>query len=169
MPALVIVGVALVVFMAARRRKVTSGGIEDLGFVDVDGTRFDVPADPQLAELEPRTRSMVTALLREARAAGLDVEIVPRTGARRTPELQASLEASGASQLKDGPHLYGAAADLKFRGPAGFSSTGPLAERWQKLGRIGEACGLKWGGRWKTLVDLGHFERPDWRALRPLA
>lgn len=170
MPVLV-AGVVLVLLMAARR-KVTPAGITDLGFVDTDGKAFDVSPtgdDAQLGELEPVTRSLVTALLREARAAGLDVRIVPKTGARRTPEQQAQEVAQGDSQLKDGPHIYGAGVDLMFRGPAPFASDGLFAARWQQLGRIGKAIGLVWGGDWKTLRDLGHFERRDWRTLRALA
>ena len=29
---------------------------------------------------------------------------------------------------------------------------------WQAMGEIGEAHGLKWGGRWKELADTPHFE-----------
>lgn len=32
------------------------------------------------------------------------------------------------------------------------------AEVWNVMGEIGEACGLKWGGRWKNLLDCPHFE-----------
>lgn len=28
---------------------------------------------------------------------------------------------------------------------------------WQKLGKLGESLGLKWGGRWK-IKDMGHFQ-----------
>ena len=31
---------------------------------------------------------------------------------------------------------------------------------WQKLGKIGESVGLKWGGRWKRRRDFAHFEAP---------
>ena len=31
-------------------------------------------------------------------------------------------------------------------------------EVWNIMGEIGEACGLKWGGRWKELKDSPHFE-----------
>ena len=35
-----------------------------------------------------------------------------------------------------------------------WDATDPV---WQKLGAIGEALGLRWGGRWKQ-ADMGHFE-----------
>lgn len=31
---------------------------------------------------------------------------------------------------------------------------------WEEMGKIGEACGLKWGGRWKQSPDRPHFEEP---------
>lgn len=31
-------------------------------------------------------------------------------------------------------------------------------EVWETMGEVGEACGLKWGGRWKDLPDSPHFE-----------
>lgn len=31
---------------------------------------------------------------------------------------------------------------------------------WQVLGKIGEEQGLEWGGRWRRLVDVGHFQKP---------
>lgn len=31
-------------------------------------------------------------------------------------------------------------------------------EVWKIMGEVGEACGLKWGGRWKDFPDSPHFE-----------
>jgi peptidoglycan L-alanyl-D-glutamate endopeptidase CwlK len=31
-------------------------------------------------------------------------------------------------------------------------------EVWETMGEVGEACGLKWGGRWKAFPDSPHFE-----------
>lgn len=33
-----------------------------------------------------------------------------------------------------------------------------MSPLWWRLGKIGEECGMRWGGRWKTLLDLTHFE-----------
>lgn len=32
------------------------------------------------------------------------------------------------------------------------------ARLWKKIGAVGEQLGLRWGGRWHTLYDPGHFE-----------
>lgn len=42
---------------------------------------------------------------------------------------------------------------------ARWLSTDPV---WDKIGAIGEAIGLTWGGRW-TQQDLSHFEHPHAR------
>ncbi len=34
----------------------------------------------------------------------------------------------------------------------------PAGELWQRLGAIGEQCGMFWGGRWTNHPDLGHFQ-----------
>lgn len=54
-------------------------------------------------------------------------------------------------------HMSGKAADfvpvrngaLWWNAPKGV---------WETMGEIGEAYGLKWGGRWKDLPDCPHFE-----------
>lgn len=33
---------------------------------------------------------------------------------------------------------------------------------FNKVGKIGESLGLEWGGSWSGLVDLPHFQLPDW-------
>ena len=31
-------------------------------------------------------------------------------------------------------------------------------ELWDKIGEIGEACGLEWAGRWKSFKEMPHFQ-----------
>ena len=31
-------------------------------------------------------------------------------------------------------------------------------ELWNKIGEIGEACGLEWAGRWKSFKEMPHFQ-----------
>lgn len=85
------------------------------------------------------------------------------TEATRSPARQASLYASG--RTKPGPiltntltsrHMAGRAFDIDFIGiPA--DRVHPLW--WEFAGLVGEALGLRWGGRWPSLVDQRHFER----------
>ena len=71
---------------------------------------------------------------------------------------------SGASKV--GPwgsyHQFGRAIDVTFetaRGTPTWSNTTKDEQAdWLALGIMGEQIGFEWGGRWKTLVDLGHFQ-----------
>ncbi len=53
-------------------------------------------------------------------------------------------------------HLNGKAIDIvpEKNGKAWWSAP---AEVWERMGKIGEECGMNWGGRWKT-KDCPHFE-----------
>lgn len=51
----------------------------------------------------------------------------------------------------------GHAVDVAFAGPDGTVSwEGP----WEVYGAMAEACGFRWGGRWKTIIDRPHVELP---------
>lgn len=34
---------------------------------------------------------------------------------------------------------------------------------WQSVGKIGEAVGLEWAGRWKSFKEFPHFQLPNWK------
>lgn len=157
----------LLALVALMGRKRSAPSIAELGFVDVDGKPFDVDPtlDAQLLELEPVTRGLIAQLLARARAEGMQVRIVEKTGASRTRPQQAAEKAEGDSLSDDGPHVYGAGVDLRFLGAKPWDPAHP----WARLGGIGRELGLVWGGDWKRLKDLGHFERRDWRSLRSVA
>lgn len=86
----------------------------------------------------------------------------------RTPEEQDANIAKGVSWTKNSKHLP-QAPDMKslaidvapyelwqLHGPdkLQWNASDPV---WERIGVIGEACGMLWGGRWKV-KDLGHFE-----------
>jgi peptidoglycan LD-endopeptidase CwlK len=112
-----------------------------------------------LDDLSPEMRPLAVELLARCVEAGLAVVIVDTL---RTPEEHAANLRAGTSWTVHSKHLYGDAIDI-----APFESWalhGPDKIRWQasdpvwlKLGVLGEAVGLRWGGRW-TVQDLGHFE-----------
>ena len=39
-----------------------------------------------------------------------------------------------------------------------WGTTGADRAVWQRLGEIGEACGLEWAGRWTTFREMAHFQ-----------
>lgn len=53
-------------------------------------------------------------------------------------------------------HNYGLAVDLVFKDNGKWSWKD--THNWSRLGEIGEAFGLEWGGRWKGIVDKPHFQ-----------
>lgn len=54
-------------------------------------------------------------------------------------------------------HMSGKAADFVPVRNGALWWNAP-AKVWETMGEIGEAHGLKWGGRWKDLPDCPHFE-----------
>ncbi len=136
--------------------------------------------DRALDSLSSDFKLLVIDVLARLVEAGVAVMIV-QTG--RTPEEHAANLASGASAItvsKHEPrkmrgHISGTADDTKSDAIdlcpyATYRLKGPDKLEWaeddapgaalafQMIGDIGEAHGLRWGGRWKTPHDPGHLE-----------
>ena len=117
-----------------------------------------------LDDLSPRFRPLAMALLARTVEARIPVVIVDTL--RTEAEHQANL-AKGVSWVTHSKHLDGDAIDIcpysqyDAHGPDKllWDASDPI---WPRLGALGEAVGLRWGGRW-TIPDLGHFEyvRPN--------
>lgn len=132
----------------------------------------------RLDDLSPRFRPLAIELLARATEAGIAVLIVDTL---RTPQEHAQNLANGVSWTPNSKHLSGRsrgwdhdgsdAIDLapydqyQLHGPdkLKWTASDPV---WLKLGVIGEALGLRWGGRWQK-KDMGHFEYPG-PAVGPL-
>lgn len=123
----------------------------------------DPRSEKNLATLEPVTAKLAREHLRRLHAEGLNFKI---TSGTRTFAEQAKLFAKG--RTAPGPrvtnarpgsswHNFGVAYDLTL-----FSGKNPVWEspKYTRAGEIGEELGLRWGGRFKSLVDRPHFERP---------
>ena len=112
-----------------------------------------------LDDLSPRFRPLACELLARCVEHGIAVMIVDT---RRTPAEHAMNLAKGVSWTQHSKHLDGDAIDIcpyatwDAHGPDKVNWDGgdPV---WLKLGAIGEAIGLRWGGRWRV-KDWGHFE-----------
>lgn len=118
--------------------------------------------DRSLASLSDRFRPLAYVLLAKLVEAGIAVMII---NTRRSSEEQAVNFANGVSWVKHSKHQDGDAIDVcpyelytaaKGGDKLAWNDNHPL---WEKIGLIGEAAGLGWGGRW-TKRDLGHFEFP---------
>lgn len=125
-------------------------------------------------DLEPVTRGLCLAFLDDVRDAGLKVRI---TDTLRTMERQRELWEQGRTtpgpvvtwaRPGQSPHNYGMAFDICFEGKTQLECYPPADDpRWARVGAIGVALGLVWGGGWqKKRKDRPHFERADWKAQR---
>jgi hypothetical protein len=100
----------------------------------------------------------------------------------RTPEQQLGYYASGRKKLLDGtwevvdkthiitnalpekdPHCKRTAYDIAIL-VDGHINWEAIA-LYNKAGKLGEEVGLVWGGEFKSIHDLGHFELKNWRNL----
>ena len=113
----------------------------------------------QLDDLHPAFKPLAIELLARFVEAGIPVMIIDTL--RTEEEHQANL-LKGVSWTIRSKHLDGMAIDVcpweefSMYGPDKLAWNADNAV-WEKLGEIGEALGLRWGGRWKKR-DLGHFE-----------
>lgn len=116
----------------------------------------------RLDDLSPRFRPIAVEFLARLCEAGICVLIVDTL---RTPEEHAENLRRGVSWTTRSKHLVGDAMDVcpyalyeaGGRHKLQWDGSHPL---WARIGQIGEACGMRWGGRWRT-PDLGHFEYVD--------
>ena len=113
-----------------------------------------------LDDLSPRFRPLAIELLARFTEAKIPVLIVDTL---RTPEEHAENLRRGVSWTKHSKHLDGDAIDVvpydvyQLNGPDKLQWGASPA--WAVMGRIGEALGLRWGGRW-SIPDYAHFEMP---------
>jgi peptidoglycan L-alanyl-D-glutamate endopeptidase CwlK len=103
--------------------------------------------------MEPKAREFLSICHRQ----GYNVRI---TSGNRTQEEQDRLYAQGRTTpgpvvtwTRNSRHIGGNAFDIAFVGRDPY----PKNFDWEILGKIGESCGLKWGGRWRR-PDRPHFE-----------
>lgn len=114
----------------------------------------------RLNDLSLAMRPLAVELLARLTEAGILVLIVDTL---RTPEEHAENLRKGVSWTTRSKHLDGHAIDLCpyktfiLAGPdkLQWDTTDPV---WSRMGQIGEAVGLVWGGRWTKTPDVGHFE-----------
>lgn len=119
-----------------------------------------------LNALVPDFRVKVFELLARATEAGVPVLII---NTLRTDAEQAEAIRTGHSKVLRSKHQDGLAIDIcpyevfQMHGPDKLAWVAP-SDTWRTLGRIGEALGLRWGGRFTPLGrdgigwDPGHFE-----------
>lgn len=114
----------------------------------------------RLDDLAPEFKPLAFELIARCAEAGIPVMIIYTL---RTEAEQKDLIRAGRSWTNNSRHLVGRAIDIcpyeeyQLVGPdkLQWNSSDPV---WQRIGNIGKALGLTWGGDW-TVRDLGHFEK----------
>lgn len=57
-------------------------------------------------------------------------------------------------------HQWGVAFDFyRNDGKGAYNTSGRFFE---KVGALGQSIGLEWGGSWKSIKDMPHFQLPNW-------
>ena len=104
--------------------------------------------------LSPDIQYAAWYLVNAVRSVGYPLEI---TSSLRTRQEQAQFFRSGASLTLRSKHLIGQAFDVDVHG---YGRDEVPLWFWMALGQFGELIGFRWGGRFSSLKDYGHFENP---------
>lgn len=113
------------------------------------------PTLSKIATLDAATGDAAFWLVWAARTAGIPLII---TSALRTAAEQRRLVAIGRSRTMRSKHLKGRAFDVDL---FGWNRDDVPLWVWEEIGPWAETqLGLRWGGRFTSIRDLGHFERP---------
>lgn len=128
--------------------------------------------DKKIASLHPSMQDEAKAFVLKAKDRfGIDLRV---TDGFRDYKTQDNIYAQG--RTKPGAivtnarggysnHNFGLAIDVVpiENGKANYNTT-----QYPLIGRIGESVGLEWGGRWKSIIDLPHFQDLQGLSLKEL-
>lgn len=121
-----------------------------------------------LDDLDPRVAAMARAHIAACEAEGIRVLVICTY---RSDATQARLYAQGRTapghivtnaRPGDSFHNYRLAYDIvprKANGAVDWDNASTAAKkRWARIGALGEAAGMTWGGRFVSITDLPHFQ-----------
>jgi len=143
------------------------------GGTSIFGPSVSGPPPPGLPQSEPFIAELHTAVQPKARevlqrAINIGIPLVITQG-YRDPAEQARLYAQGRTTpgaiVTNAPpgwswHEYRLAFDVAVLDPATGRATWPNDNAlWSRIGAVGKAAGLEWGGDWTgSIVDRPHFQ-----------
>lgn len=116
---------------------------------------WDYWTDTKILTLAPCLQDIARNFVNYMESAyGIEIRV---SDAFRTWQQQDIECAEGSSTVCGGYsyHNYGLAIDVVEISNGQALYTNP---NWELIGSIGESFGLKWGGRWTSLVDKPHFQ-----------
>lgn len=131
-----------------------------------------------LDELHPQVKALALKLQEKCKATGIEIKIYCTY---RSIEEQNKLYAQGRTAV--GPIVTNAKGGTSYHNFRVAFDCGPVicgkiawnrTDLFKKVGAIGESIGLEWGGHFKTIVDMPHFQyrggltRADFRAGKTL-
>jgi peptidoglycan L-alanyl-D-glutamate endopeptidase CwlK len=129
----------------------------------------------KLNDLVPSMRKKVVRMIKKAGEQGINLFLV--SAGRKDDEqnelfsrgrTQEELDKAGLSHVKARPHKKKVTNAKAGKSGHNVMRAVDLVQikgktllwknpNWDKIGKIGESVGLKWGGRWKSFVDRPHF------------
>ena len=121
-----------------------------------------------IEKLHPKLQDFIYDLIKECEKQGLKIGI---SECLRTAIEQDKLYAKGRTEKGSivtnakgssysSMHQWGIAFDFYRNDGQGAYENGDYF--FNKVGQIGKELGLEWGGDWKTIKDLPHFQLSDW-------
>jgi len=115
-----------------------------------------------IAELLPIVREKAVTLIGLCKTQGIDILI---TSTYRSIQEQDEIYAQGRSKpgaiisnAKGGQSFHNWRVAFDVVPLVGGKATWDDHALWERVGKVGEALGLEWGGRWEGFVDKPHFQ-----------
>ena len=129
-----------------------------------------------VSQLHPTLQKKVVKLQKECLKAGIKIKIGEciRTKAEQNALYAKGRTAPGSivtnakGNSYSSMHQWGVAfdffldMDVDKDGKTSDDAFNNATKLFNKVGAIGKKLGLEWGGDWKSIKDLPHFQLPDW-------
>ena len=129
-----------------------------------------------VSQLHPELQKKVVKLQKECLKAGIKIKIGEcfRTVAEQNALYAKGRTAPGSivtnakGNSYSSMHQWGVAfdffldMDVDKDGKTSDDAFNNATKLFNKVGAIGKKLGLEWGGDWKSIKDLPHFQLPDW-------
>ena len=129
-----------------------------------------------VSQLHPELQKKVVKLQKECLKAGIKIKIGEcfRTVAEQNAlyakgrTVPGSIVTNAKGNSYSSMHQWGVAfdffldMDVDKDGKTSDDAFNNATKMFNKVGAIGKKLGLEWGGDWKSIKDLPHFQLPDW-------
>ncbi len=148
-----------------------AGVLAGMGVLTTTTSLYDVDSkgDVDLKQVSPALSVKMSQLVDECKKEGIDIRV---TADLRSVEEQNRLYDSGRTddgsivtnakgEEYESSHQWGTAFDVAIQGSNPYDK-----EKLARVGEIGKSLGLEWGGDFKEIPDMPHFELPQSEAIK---